>query len=55
MPLAAWLPDQSPEARHEEAFAADQLKVALVPLVMLLGEALNVTTGAGAPMETMTD
>jgi hypothetical protein len=54
-PLVAWLPDQAPEAMHEEAFLAAQVSVALVPLAMLLGEALKLTTGAAAPTETVTD
>jgi hypothetical protein len=40
---------------HEDAFLADQLNVALVPLAMLLGEALRLTTGAGALTDTVTD
>ncbi len=54
-PLVAWLPDQAPEATHEDAFADDQVSVELVPLMMLLGAALKVTTGAGALTDTATD
>ncbi len=46
--MVASLPDQAPEAAHEVAWVADQLKVALAPLATVLGLAFNVTVGAVA-------
>ncbi len=54
-PLAALLPDQAPEAEQAVAFAADQLSVELVPLLIVLGAAPRVTTGAGGVTETVAD
>lgn len=45
-PLTALLPDQAPDAVQAVAFAALQVKVALAPLAMVLGEAVRVTVGA---------
>jgi hypothetical protein len=47
-PLVAWEPLQPPDAVHEVAFVAAQLKVAVAPLFTVLGLADNVTAGAGA-------
>ena len=46
LPLIALLPDQPPVAVQLLAFAADQLSIAAVPLVMLPGLALRLTAGA---------
>jgi len=55
VPLTALLPDQAPEATHEVAFLAFQLKVALPPLFTALGPTLSVRLGADALTETVTD
>jgi len=54
-PLVASLPDHPPEALQEVALVEDQLKVALLPFVTVLGAALKVTVGAGAVTETVAD
>lgn len=54
-PLSALLPVHPPDAVHEVAFAADQVSVALVPLVTELGAALIDTVGAGELTETVAD
>jgi hypothetical protein len=54
-PLTAFVPPHAPEAVHAVAFAADQLKVELVPLVTELGAALNWTVGAADLTETVAD
>jgi hypothetical protein len=48
-------PDQAPEATQEVAFVADQLSVALLPLLTALGPTLSVTVGADALTETVAD
>ncbi len=53
-PLVASLPDQAPEAVHEVALVADQLRVELDPLTTVLGLAVTVTVGAGAAGVTET-
>ena len=52
-PLVALVPDHAPEAVQDVAFVADQVSVALLPLVTELGLALNVTVGTGALTETV--
>jgi hypothetical protein len=47
LPLTGLAPDQAPDAVQLLALVADHVKVELVPLVMLLGAAVSVTTGAG--------
>jgi hypothetical protein len=54
-PLAALAPDQAPEAVHEVALVADQLKVELLPLITELGLELRLTVGAGDFTETVAD
>lgn len=54
-PLSGLLPDQAPEAEHDVAFAADQLSVELVPLVIVLGPTLRLTDGADGATETVAD
>jgi hypothetical protein len=54
-PLAALVPDQAPDAAQEVALVADQLKVALPPLAIVLGLALKLTVGAAALTETVAD
>jgi hypothetical protein len=54
-PLVALLPDQAPDAAQEVALVADQLKVALPPLAIVLGLALKLTVGAGAVTETVAE
>lgn len=54
-PLTGSLPDQAPDAEHEVAFAADQVKVELLPLITELGLALKLTVGAGDFTDTVAD
>jgi hypothetical protein len=54
-PLAGLAPVQAPEAVHEVAFAADQLRVELLPLITELGLELRLTVGAGDFTETVAD
>jgi hypothetical protein len=54
-PLVATLPDQPPEAVQAVALVEDQLSVALLPLVTVLGAALKVTVGAGVVTVTVAD
>lgn len=55
LPATALLPDHAPEAAQEVAFVADHVSVALPPLFTALGPTLNVTVGAEALTETVTD
>jgi hypothetical protein len=54
-PLTGRPPDQAPEALHEVALVADQVNVALLPLVIALGPTLRLTVGAADLMETVVD
>jgi hypothetical protein len=54
-PLADLVPDQAPEAVHEVALVAVQVKVELLPLATVLGLAAKVIVGAGAVTETVAD
>jgi hypothetical protein len=54
-PLTGLAPDQAPEAVHAVAFVADQVRVELLPLAMLLGPALRLTVGAGDVTVTVDD
>ncbi len=54
-PLTALPPDQPPEAVHDVAFVADQVRVALLPLVNELGFALRLMLGAGDLTDTVAD
>jgi hypothetical protein len=55
LPLVACAPFQPPDAIHEVALVALQLRVAALPLVRLIGFALSATTGAVAvPVVTVT-
>ena len=49
------LPDQAPEAVQLVAWAADQVRVALLPLVIVPGLALRLTEGEGEVTETVAD
>ena len=53
-PLSVLLPLHAPDAVQAVAFAADQVSVALVPLVTELGAALIRTVGAGVAELTET-
>jgi len=55
VPLTALLPDHAPEAMQLVALVADQVSVALLPLVIVLGLALRLTVGAGGMTETVAD
>ena len=50
MPLVLSLPLHAPEAVHEFALVADQVRVALWPKVILAGSTPMVTVGAGTPV-----
>ncbi len=54
-PLVAWLPDQAPEATHEVALVDDQVRMAALPLVTVLGLALRMTVGGGEVTVTVAD
>jgi hypothetical protein len=54
VPLVGLPPDQPPEAVQEAAFFADQLSVAALPRVTVLGFAAMVTVGAGDVTVTVT-
>ena len=54
-PLMALTPDQAPEAVQAVAFLDDQVKVALLPLVIVLGLAAKATVGAGGVTDTVVD
>jgi hypothetical protein len=49
------VPDQPPPAVQEVAFFADQVSVALLPFVTVLGLALIATTGAAELTDTVAD
>ena len=49
------VPDQAPEAVHAVELVDDQVKFALLPLVMVLGLADKATVGAGCVTETVVD
>ena len=55
LPEIAFAPDQAPDAAHEVEFVADQVSVALPPLLIALGPTLSMTTGADALTETVAD
>ena len=55
VPLIGLLRDQPSEAVHVVALVADHVKVALLPLLIEVGLALNVIVGAGAVTETVAD
>lgn len=54
-PLTALLPDQAPEAVQVVALAADQVRVELLPLLIVLGLAVKLTVGAGCVTDTAAD
>ena len=54
-PLRALVPDQAPEAVQAVALVADQVNVALLPLVTALGPTLRLTVGVGDLIETVAD
>jgi hypothetical protein len=49
------VPDQAPEAVQAVALVADQVNVALLPLVTALGPTLRLTVGVGDLIETVAD
>jgi hypothetical protein len=55
VPLVDSLPDQPPEAVQELALVADQDKVAALPLITVVGLALNATVGAAEATLTVAD
>ncbi len=54
-PLVALVPDHAPDATHDVALVADQLRVEALPLTTVLGAAARVTVGAAALTETLAD
>ncbi len=54
-PLTLLEPAHAPDAVQALALVADQLKVELLPLVMLLGLAVSTTCGAGELSDTVAD
>jgi hypothetical protein len=54
-PLTGLLPAHAPEAVQEVALAADQVRVALLPLITELGLALRLIVGAGDFTDTVAD
>jgi hypothetical protein len=54
-PLTGLLPDQAPEAVQDVALLADQAKLVLVPLAIVLGLADKATVGAGDVTDTVFD
>ena len=54
-PLTGSLPDQPPEAEHEVASLADQVKVELPPLATVLGLADKLIVGTGLVTDTVAD
>jgi hypothetical protein len=54
-PLTGSLPDQAPEAAHELALVENQVSVAALPLVSVLGLALRVRVGVGDVTVTVAD
>jgi len=53
VPLTGLLPDHAPDAVHDAAFSADQVRVELLPLITELGLAESLTVGAGVLTETL--
>ena len=54
-PLTALAPDHPPLAEHAVTLLADQVSVAALPALMVLGAALKVTTGANPATVTVAD
>jgi hypothetical protein len=54
-PFTGLAPDQSPEAVQAVALVADQVNVALPPLLIALGPTLRATVGVGDLIETVAD
>jgi hypothetical protein len=54
-PLTGLAPDHPPEALHEVALAADQVRFELPAFVTVLGFALKATVGAGEATDTVAD
>jgi hypothetical protein len=49
------LPDQAPEPAQAVALLDDHVRVALLPLAIVLGLAAKATVGAGGVTETVVD
>ena len=54
VPAVALLPLQPPDAVHDVAFVELHVKVLLPPLLTVVGDADNVTVGAGGWFVTVT-
>ena len=55
VPAVALLPLQPPDAVHDVAFVELHVKVLLPPLLTEVGDADNVTVGAGVVLVTVTE
>ena len=55
VPAVALVPLQPPDAVHDAAFVELHVKVLLPPLLTLVGDADNVTVGAGVVLATVTE
>ncbi len=55
LPLMGCAPDQPPDAVHEVAFVAAQVRVAVPPFAIVLGFAVIFTVGAGVLTDTVAD
>ena len=55
LPAVAFVPVQPPDAAQELAFDDDHVRVLVPPLLTVVGDADNVTTGAGVGAVTETD
>jgi len=55
VPAVALLPLQPPDAVHDVAFVEFHVNVLLPPLLMVVGDADNVTVGAGVALVTETE
>jgi hypothetical protein len=53
-PEVAFVPLQPPDAVHDVALVDDQLSVLLLPLLMLVGDAVNSTVSADVALLTVT-
>jgi hypothetical protein len=55
LPAVALVPVQPPDAVHDVAFVDVHVKLLLPPLLMVVGDADNVTVGAGVVLVTETE
>lgn len=53
VPLVGCAPDQAPPAVQDVAFVEDQLSVALIPALMLVGVTPRLAVGGGGALVTL--